>query len=48
MVAASVTRFNFLKHVQHFDVQSSKRKKEKKKKYSIYNFSEHVQDYKIF
>ena len=30
MVAASVTRFNFLKHVQHFDVQSSKRKKEKK------------------
>ena len=32
MVAASVTRFNFLKHVKHFDVQSSKPKKEKKKK----------------
>ena len=32
MVAAPVTRFNFLKHVKHFDVQSSKPKKEKKKK----------------
>ena len=34
--------------VQHFDAQNSKGTSKKKKKYSVYNFSEHKQHNKIF
>ena len=40
-----MTRFNFLRHELHFDKNSSNWKKQnEKRRYSVYNFPEHVQN----
>ena len=43
-----MNRFSSLVYVLHCDVKNAKKKKEKRKRHEVYNYSEHVKYYKIF